>query len=214
MGHRDDLSSLDLLAGNAGGTWLSAVVHEVDAAGAVLLALAAGAGTARGDGAVRAGVALSCLVAPAAGDRVAVFQDGAGRRYVTTILERAAPGPLSLCSERAIEIGSAAGIRLRAPLLEAVGDRFSACFRSVRTIAAEAVLESKLARLCTGLLDVVAQRIGVHAEHSHRQIDGTEQLRCRDLDLRASELAQVRAHTTIVKAKTLVKIDAAQIQIG
>jgi hypothetical protein len=211
MGHRDELSSLGLLIDDASAPWSSAVVREVGANGAILLARDRGDVHERP---VRAAVALSCLIAPLVGDRVALFRDAVGRRFVTAILERTAPGPLSLFSERAIEVGSATAIRLRAPLLEAVGDRFSACVRSLRAIASEVVLESKLARLCSGLVDVVAQRIGVHAEHSHRQIDGTEQLRCRDLDLRASELAHVRARTTIVKASTLVKIDAAQIQIG
>lgn len=214
MGHRDDLSVLAVHVGDAGAAWSSAVVREVSTAGVVLLAPAPAADAASLDLPLRAGIALSCLVAPLAGDRVVLFQDAAGRRYVTAVLERAQPGPLTLFSERAIEVGSTTAIRLRAPLLEAVGDRFSTCVRCLRAIAAEVVLESKLARLCSGLVDVVAQRIGVHAEHSHRQIDGTEQLRCRDWDVRASELAQVRARTTIVKAATLVKIDAAQIQIG
>ena len=213
MGHREDLSTLATLAADVGASWRSAVVRDVDAQGGVRLAPSSNQGAAFGEP-LRAAVALSCLVAPQAGDCVALFEDTDGRRYVTTILERAAPGPLVLFSERALEVGSATAIRLRAPLLEAIGDRFSTCVRSLRAVAAEAVLDSKLARLCSGLVDVVAQRIGVHAEHSHRQIDGTEQLRCHDLDLRASGLAHVRAHTTIMKAATLVKIDAAQIQIG
>jgi hypothetical protein len=213
MGHRDDLSQLAAIAAVSGARWHSAVVRNVDAKGVVLLAPATNPVASSFD-ALRATVALGCLVAPQAGDRVAVFDDACGGRYVTMVLERAAPGPLVVFSERAIEVGSASAIRLRAPLLEAIGDRFSTCVRSLRAVAAEAVLDSKLARLCSGLVDVVAQRIGVHAEHSHRQIDGTEQLRCRDLDLRASELAHVRARTTIMKATTLVKIDASQIQIG
>jgi Protein of unknown function (DUF3540) len=211
MGHRDEMSTFDLPIDDANAPWSSAVVRELHDGGELVLERADGAVARRP---VRASVALSCLVAPQAGDRVALFQDEAGRRYVTAILERTAAGPLTLFSERPIEVGSSTAIRLRAPLLEAIGDRFSTCVRSLRAIASEVMLESKLARLCSGLVDVVAQRIGVHAEHSHRQIDGTEQLRCRDLDLRASELAHVRARTTIVKASTLVKIDAAQIQIG
>jgi hypothetical protein len=78
----------------------------------------------------------------------------------------------------------------------------------------EALLHSKLARLCSELIDVAAQRIGLTAEHSYRQIDGTEQIRCRQYDLKAAEVANVRAQTVLVKAKDLAKIDAAQIQMG
>jgi hypothetical protein len=38
-------------------------------------------------------------------------------------------------------------------------------------------------------------------------------VRCRHFDLR-SDVAQVQAQTTLVKARDLVKMDAAQIQIG
>ena len=84
----------------------------------------------------------------------------------------------------------------------------------MRVTSGEAILQSRLARLCSELVDVAAQRIGVRAEHSHRQIAGTEQVRCRHFDLKATELAHVRAQAALVKAKDLVKMDAKQIQIG
>jgi len=84
----------------------------------------------------------------------------------------------------------------------------------VRATTCEALLNSTLARLCAELSDVAAQRIGVSAEHSRRQIDGTEQARCRHFDVRATDVAHPRAQTTLVKARDLVKVDAAQIQLG
>lgn len=174
--------------------------------------------------------AFSCLVVPRAGDTVSVVRDREGRHYVTAILERTAPGDLELFSQRPITIRSADAVRvaattaleldagerigLRSPLLEAVIGRFTAIAKTVCVTSGEALLHSKVARLCSELIDAVAQRIGVSAEHSYRHITGTEQLRCRDFDLRATDVAHLRARTTLVKAKDLAKIDAAQIQIG
>jgi hypothetical protein len=173
--------------------------------------------------------AFSCLVVPRAGDIVSVVSRQ-GRHYVTAVLERSDPGELELFSQRAIAIRSAANvrvtatanleldagdqIRLRSPLLEAVVGRLAAFAQAVRVTTGEALLHSKLARLCAELIDVAAQRIGVSAEHSYRQIDGTEQVRCRHFDLRATDVVHLRAQTALVKAKDLVKVDAAQIQLG
>ena len=227
MGHRDELNELSMLAG-AQVAWLTARVRRVDDDEAVLAIDRVIRGR-RDDELESAHIAPSCLVSPLAGDRVAVLRDVSGRHYVTAILEREAPGALSLGSTRAIEITSSTGLRLaaksieldaestmrlRSPLLEAVGERFSACFRSLRALAAEAALDSKFVRICTELIDVVAERIGVHARHSARHIEGVEQLHCRDLDLRAGELAHVRARTVLIKANALAKVDASQIQIG
>jgi len=149
---------------------------------------------------------------------------------VTAILERPAPGEIELSSDRAIAIRSASSVRVRAseeleleagdrlrigaPLLEAVVGRFAASAKAMCVTSGEALLNTRLARLCSALVDVAAQRIGVHAEHSHRRIDGTEQVRCRHFDLKAGELVHVRAPAAIVKGQDLVKMDARQIQIG
>jgi CRP-like cAMP-binding protein len=173
--------------------------------------------------------AFSCLVLPRAGDVVAVLRDPAGRHYVTAILERNDQGELELFSERSMTIRSEAGVRvaaatgleleagdrigMRTALVEAVVGRVSAFAKALSVTSGEALLRTRLGTICADLLDVAARRIGVTAEHSHRQIEGTEQVRCRHFDLR-SDVAQVQAQTTLVKARDLVKMDAAQIQIG
>ena len=172
---------------------------------------------------------FSCLVLPRAGDLVCVFADGLGSHYVTAILERSDPGDLELFSQHPIEIRSASRVKvaagttveldagerigLRSPLLDAVVSRVSAVARSLCVTSGEAVLRTRLGKLCAELIDVAAQRIGVTAEHSHRQINGTEQVRCRTFDLR-SEVAHVRADAALIKGRDLVKMDSAQIQIG
>lgn len=173
--------------------------------------------------------AFSCLVVPRAGDVVGVLRDPPGRYYVTAILERNEPGEVELFSERPLRIRSEAGVSvaaatdlaleagdrigIRTALLEAVVGRVSAFAKTLAVTSGEALLRTRLGTICADLLDVAARRIGVNAEHSHRQIEGTEQVRCRHFDLR-SDVAQVQAQVTLVKARDLVKMDAAQIQIG
>jgi uncharacterized protein DUF3540 len=221
VGYRNELSGPAVFAGESLAECLVAHVDRVEGE-RVELALA--------DGRVSGRCAFSCLVVPCAGDIVSVVKDREGRHYVTAILERADPGDVELFSQRPMTIRSAARVRVTAttaleldagerirlgsPVLEAVVGRFAAFAKAVCVTSGEALLHSKLARLCSELIDVAAQRIGVSAEHSYRQISGTEQVRCRQFDLRADELANVRAQTVLVKAKDLAKIDAAQIQMG
>ena len=222
MGHLNELTTLDLCTQDEE---LSCVSARVEQTLAQELVLRVGAGLVRGRRAV------SCLAAPLAGDLVSVMRDARGRHYVTAILEREGDGELVLSSDRALAIESTdAGIRLnaatqveilagerirvKAPLLETLVNRCTTFAKTIQLTAGEAIMNSALVRLCADLVDVAAQRIGVAAKHSHRQIDGTEQLRCRHLDLQASELAQLRAPAMLIKAKDLAKVDAAQIQIG
>lgn len=221
MANRNGFGALTTFAGEG---LAECVIAHVEQVGQDLVDLSLA------DGRVKGRCAFSCLVVPHAGDTVTVVKDSEGRYYVTAILERAGGGDVELFSERpvtirsavqvrvaaatALELDAGEGIRVRSPILEAVVGRFAAFAKSVCVTSGEALLQTKLARLCSELVDVAAQRLGVHAEHSHRQIDGTDQLRCRHFDLRASEVAHVRAQTALVKADDLVKMDAAQIQIG
>lgn len=182
------------------------------------------------DGArVEARCAFSCLVVPRDGDTVSAVGDGGGRFYVTAILERPDPAELELFSEHPMTLRSAAGVTvaaatelrldagaridLRSPVVEAVVGRIAAFAKAVCVTAGEALLRTRVASFCGELLDVSAQRLSVVAEHSHRQIEGTEQIRCRTFDLQ-SGVAHIRADAALVKARDLVKMDAAQIQIG
>jgi hypothetical protein len=219
--YSDELSGLVTLPDEALGPCSVAKVERVDGA-QVVLSIGADRFCGRR--------AFSCLVVPQAGDVVSVISDHHGGRYVTAILERLLPGETELFSDRPVSIRSAAGVRVEAgtalemeagerirlgsPLLEAVVGRFAAFAKDVCVTGGQAILHTKLARICSELVDVAAQRIGVHAQHSHRQIDGTEQVRCAHFDLKATELAHVRARVAVVKGQALVKMDAKQIQIG
>lgn len=221
MGYLNELSEFSVLAGEPPAACLVARVKRTDGERIELILSA---------GCVRAQRAVSCLITLQAGDTVSVIRDGRGAHFVTAVLKREAAGALELFSHRTLAIRSASSVHLiavnsieldagervhlRAPLFEVLVGRFAAFAKTVSVATGEALLNSKWSRLCSDLIDVAAQRIGVSARHSHRQIDGTEQLRCRYLDLQATEVAHLRAQTTLIKAKDLVKIDASQIQIG
>ncbi len=221
MGQMNEWVDLSLPVSESLAACLVARVERVDEE-RIELALQAGQ--------VVASRAVSCLISLQRGDTVSVIRDNEGEHYVTAVLKREAAGALELFSARPLTLRSAASVRLaaaasieleagvrvglRAPQFEALVGRFAAFAKTLSVATGEALLNSKTSRLCSELIDIAAQRIGVSAQHSHRQIDGTEQLRCRHLDLQASEVAHVRAKTALVKAKDLVKIDASQIQIG
>jgi Protein of unknown function (DUF3540) len=221
MGHLNEFRDLSILLNEPLASCLVArVAHVHEEKIELMLA----------EGRVSAQRAVSCLIALQSGDTVSVIRDNGNVHYVTAVLKRETDGELQLFSQRALAIRSASSIHLvavtsieldaskrvavRAPQFEAVVGRFAAYAKTVTVATGEALLNCKLSRLCSELIDIAAQRIGVSAKHSHRQIEGTEQLRCRYLDLQATEIAHLRAKTTLVKSKDLVKIDAAQIQIG
>lgn len=221
MGYPNELSDLSLLVSEPPAACFLARVEHVDDERVDLMLAGTRIGGRR---------AVSCLIALQAGDTVSVIRDGEGVNYVTAVLKRENAGELELSTRRPLLIRSASRVRLNAatalefeagerlrltsPLLETLVGKFAAFTKSLYVVAGEALLNSKISRLCSELVDVAAQRIGVSARHSHRQIDGTEQLRCSHLDIQATELAHIRAKATLVKAEDLVKIDAAQIQIG
>ena len=122
-------------------------------------------------------------------------------------------GAVKVAASTELELEAGDRIGMRTPLVEAVVGRVSAFAKALSVTSGEALLRTRLATICADLVDVAARRIGVTAEHSHRQIEGTEQVRCRHFDLR-SDVVHVQAHTALVKARDLVKMDAAQIQIG
>ncbi|CAN5334779.1 hypothetical protein BH10PSE17_BH10PSE17_02010 [soil metagenome] len=174
--------------------------------------------------------AVSCLVALEPDDVVSVIRDSKGTHYVTAVLQRSSNSPLTLFSQRALSVRSASQltigaddslelqadnlIRFRTSHLDALVGRLSAITRSLAMTTGEALLNSRAARICSTLIDIAAERIGVSARDSHRQISGSEQLRCQHFDLRAEQVAQIRAGSTLVKSRDLVKMDAKQIQIG
>lgn len=166
--------------------------------------------------------AVSCLVAPLARDKVAALHDALGTYHITAVLERDEGVALELASDRAmaisstktIEIHAGERLSLRSTLVEAVGTRFAAVFKRISAISGETTVSTKLARLVADCVDVAAQRLGISAQDSHRQIAGTEQVRCKHLDIAAQEVAHLRAGSTLLKSRDLTKIDAAQVQIG
>ena len=221
MGHLNELTDFAALVAEPVAECLVARVERADGERAALML---------GGIEVSARRAVSCLITLAAGDTVSVVRVPGGAHYVTDVLLRETSAGVELSSMRpivihsgenvrlsatkSIDLDAGQNVRLRAPVFEAMVGRFAALAKTMSVSTGEALLNSRVARLCSELVDIAAQRIGVSARHSHRQIDGTEQLRCRVLDMRADELANLRAKATLIKANDLVKIDAAQIQIG
>ncbi|HVY46970.1 MAG TPA: DUF3540 domain-containing protein [Minicystis sp.] len=185
---------------------------------------------AAGDVRAEARRAVGCLVEPLVGDRVLVAWIGADA-YVVTVLAREGDAPPRLSAERDLEIAAPRGkialtardavdlatagevsvvsraFALHAPTasvvverLKALGTAAEAQFERVTTFA------SRLERVA----DVVRER----ARQAFRDVEGLDQVRAGELDVRASRVAHVHAKHTLLTADELVKLDGDQVHLG
>lgn len=156
------------------------------------------------EGTRRARAAKSCLVAAEAGDRVLCSTDGdlvhvlavISGGETTTI---ATPNKLEIAApELAVRAKSAL---LSLDALRVFGRSVDATFGGKASIMAERI-ESR------------ASRIVQRAKDAYRFVEGLDQLRAGNVDVRAEGLAAVRGENTIVSARVLAKLDGEQVKIG
>jgi hypothetical protein len=174
--------------------------------------------------------AKSCLVAPEAGDRVlcavapdAVFvlavlggEEGAATRITADgELKLQAPhGRISLCSAEGVELVSTkevalsgASIHLRAQSGSVAIEEFGFFGRLVRAEVSKVAIVAQE-------IDSRLERLVQRAKRVFRFVEEIEQVRAGTVDVRAENLAAIRAENTVVSARVLAKIDGAQVHIG
>ena len=149
--------------------------------------------------------APSCLVAPAAGDRVLVAEAG-GRAYVLAVLEREGDAPLRIETDGDLEL-VADRISLKASVFELaagtatlVGRAFNSMFRTIKRVAGTETVIAQSTSLSAGeRVSTVAgadvQQAGVFSQH----VDGA---------------LAVKSHTAIVSAKTDIRLNGERINVG
>lgn len=216
MNNRVDLQRLladaqPLLAAQGIGT-----VVEVD--GRRVLARCAGV-----DVAMR--LAASCLLLPAAGDRVAWCADPddphAGR-WVTAVLERADDAPATLQLPDDATLGRCASrlriaaeeLHLESGTLQIRAQHASLLFESAEAIGAcwQGIV-SALRWTGTSIAAVV-DRVTLVAKTHQRITEGSDTVQAGTLDMRARGLATVHAEHVLVEGERLVKSRAPQIHMG
>jgi hypothetical protein len=182
-------------------------------------------------GVVEARRAASCLLAPAAGDRVLVAHS-AGEAFILAVLERGE------CDVDAIELGSGVaidvdkdrGVRLRGAKkldLEA-SDAISATTSEVRVNARRASLivrkieaigasvESSFdhVRQFGRVVEVIADEVSHRVKRSLRTVTELDQTRAGAIDTRAEGIIAIHGENTCVTARQIAKLDSNQIHIG
>jgi len=176
-------------------------------------------------------VAASCLLAPALGDQVWVVGDSVDECFVSAVLVRdeATPaelrirgdcawhvteGKLSLSADQGVHLAGGTTVRVSATELEVHALK-------AKLFTAEMSLIGRALTATIGSIAVVGDRVEVvfqsmvqRLSRSMRQVEGTDQVRCGELDYRAQENASLRGKNTLLTASELVKIDGGQIHLG
>ncbi|MCC6523894.1 MAG: DUF3540 domain-containing protein [Polyangiaceae bacterium] len=174
--------------------------------------------------------AKSCLVAPDVGDRVLCAVEGEAV-FVLAVLEGApgaatrvsAEGDLKLqATTGRLTLGATEGIDLvTGKTVGVTGGAVHVRAKTGSVAVEELGFLSRLVRAEVGKVALLAEhvdstvtRIVQRAKRAFRFVEEVEQVRAGTLDLRAENLAAIRADNTLLTARVLAKIDAAQVHIG
>ena len=174
-------------------------------------------------GAVVARRAVSCLVGPAAGDRVWLSGDLTHGLYVTAVLERsqaAAPLCVSLPAGSSIEVAQgsltlrATSLLIASKQLAVQADDAALCAGKLTGVGREATWSFGRIKVISELFESFAERVVQFSRWSQRTVDGPDQVRSRQIDYRAEQSMQLQAQNLIANADNLVKFDGEQIHLG
>jgi hypothetical protein len=100
---------------------------------------------------------------------------------------------------RRLSVHSGAG-ELLFDTLDVVANNARACVDKLAVIADS----------CDGVFERLTQR----AKRVYRFVEELDQLRARQLDYRADDVAQIRGRHTVMTARQIAKIDGEQIHVG
>jgi hypothetical protein len=179
----------------------------------------------------RAQRAVSCLVAPEAGDRVLLAAEEGGGGWVLAVLERRDGAPLRLEATGDVAWRLQGGrFSVAAPegLDLTTGGQATLTAGELSMTAAEANLQldrvSFLGRLVhanvetvklfAGALDSVIDRFWQRVKRSYRFVEGVDHVSADQIDYNAKMNAQIHGRNALVTADQLVKVDGEQIHVG
>lgn len=184
-------------------------------------------------GTVRAGApahrAASCLLEPEVGDLVWFVGEGE-ERFVTAVLRRGADagtsqlridGDAELRASGQLTVGGAGvelhaeqrlglqsdEIQIRARRGRALLDECSLVLRELFVHATKATFVGKL-------FERLVERISSHSKSSLRVVEGLDQVQAGNLELRATDVAQLAGKNVLINGADLVKADGEQIHLG
>ncbi len=184
---------------------------------------------ARGD--LRAQRAASCLVAPGAGDEVALVVTGDGHVFVIAVLVRAEERPIEITVQGDLRISARGGscridategVELRAEgamtlVSKALNLRAvegSVVLSKLTVLASSVLAHSDSVRVAAKALDSFCERVSQSAKVWTRKVEEMDLLRAGRVDYRTEKEMCLRSENFLVGARKLAKLDAEQIHIG
>jgi hypothetical protein len=177
---------------------------------------------------VEARRAVSCLVAPAIGDRVLVAVGD--RCWVLAVLEREEGGPIAISTDEdlrlesagrlvlggreSVDVATPGALRLtsRDTALESVSTTVTAERLSVFARAIRA--ESRSVQAVLDVVDSTLERLSQRVKRVYRFVEEMDVTRANQIDYRAENVASLRGRHTVMTAEELVKVDGKQIHLG
>jgi hypothetical protein len=185
-----------------------------------------------GAGERRARRALSCLVAPALGDRVLVASLADGSAWALAVLEREEDGAVTLDARgRSVAIEAqdgrvdvvapgGVGVATNGPItmsgatfaLHAVDA--SITLDKLTMLAQRVLADAKKSTLVAGIVETVADVVVGRMRRAVRSVTEVDQLRAGHADYEVDKAMRVHAENTFLTAERVVKLDGENIHLG
>jgi hypothetical protein len=143
--------------------------------------------------------AASCLLDPAAGDRVLLATEEGGDAYVLAVLEKADKGASTISVDGDLTLRSTVDIT---------------GIEELSVLGGAVKAELGKVKLYASTLDGFFERIRSHAKNSHRTVEELDQVNARHIDYAAQESAHLRGENALVTAHHLVKVNGEQVHVG
>jgi hypothetical protein len=184
-----------------------------------------------GDATYEARRAMSCLIAPLAGDVVLLGVGEDGGSHVLAVLDREGGEPAQIAVDRDLTVALPRGrftVAAQEGICLATAGEATVASRSVSVTAAEGrVSLDRLAYLGRHLraevthvrhvgtvLDAVLERVSQRVKRSFRRVEEVDQVRADQIDYTAKNQLGLHGHDAFVTAEQLVKVDGEQIHVG
>jgi len=162
----------------------------------------------------RAQRAASCLVAPEAGDEVALVVTGEGRVFVIAVLVAAAERGVDIDVEGDLRIRAEGTLSLVSRVMNLRAAEGSVVLAKLSVLASAVVANSESVRVAAKTFDGFVERLSQTAKRCYRKVEELDQLRAARVDYRTENEMVLRSENFLVGAKKLAKVDAEQIHIG
>lgn len=175
--------------------------------------------------------AVSCLIRPMVGDRVAVWAPDGGEAFIVAVLERPGNGNTTLhvhgdldmrvtngrfnvTADGGIAMETQQGMQLKADEMSLFAKKWCSVFSEWLCAGRDIVTRAASVAVIANTASSVVNRLVQRSRHCLREVEQLDQVRCGQMDYRAEHTMSLRGKHTLVTAEQLVKADGDQIHLG